>query len=100
MLLAPFVFLVFGAPHFALGGSRARQLLMVGVGLVALTAFYFNGFVGAEHALRARKWTAAALSVGLLPFMSIFLMVAVWVAVIIVRALLRWAASSMKATGE
>src|SRR4026207_653791 len=44
MLLAPFVFLVFGAPQFALGGSRARQLLIVGVGLVALTAFYFNGF--------------------------------------------------------
>jgi len=29
------------------------------------------GFYGPQHALKAHKWTAAALSVGLLPFQSL-----------------------------
>lgn len=38
------------------------------VALAALGCFYFVGFRDAQLALLEKKWTAAALSVGLLPF--------------------------------
>jgi hypothetical protein len=40
-------------------------VLLLGAGL------YFKGLVDAEHALREKKWTAAALSVGLLTFAAL-----------------------------
>ena len=38
------------------------------ISMLVLGYFYFGGFQAAQHALLEKKWTAAALSVGLLPF--------------------------------
>ncbi|MCJ8155866.1 hypothetical protein [Sphingomonas sp. LaA6.9] len=38
------------------------------VSMATLAYFYFGGFQVAQYALLERKWTASALSVGLLPF--------------------------------
>lgn len=38
------------------------------ISMLVLRYFYFGGFQAAQHALLERRWTAAALSVGLLPF--------------------------------
>jgi len=68
LLLAPFA-------GVALIGTlverRARQrsaVLIFAVGLLTLLYFYVQGYQAAEHAMLAKKWTAAALSIGLLPF--------------------------------
>jgi hypothetical protein len=38
------------------------------VSLLVLSYFYFGGFHSAEQAMIDKRWTAAALSIGLLPF--------------------------------
>lgn len=71
MLLAPFVTLGW------LAGSLAKQRTVAsGMGLfiggaVVLCLIYFHGHLGAEQAMQQRKWTVAAIAVGLLPFKSI-----------------------------
>ena len=35
---------------------------------LAFCSLYYFGYWGAQHALQQEKWTASALSVGLLPF--------------------------------
>jgi MFS family permease len=71
MLLAPFLLLGWMAASLARKRTFNRGLLLFGIGVVALGALYFVGHIGAEQAMHDRKWTAAALSVGLLPFQSI-----------------------------
>ena len=74
LLVAPFAALAVFAPLFATDRSSPWRWSLVAVAGLALVAFYFNGFVDSEHALEQRKWTAAALSVGLMPFVSLFFM--------------------------
>ena len=38
------------------------------IAMAALAFFYFDGFQASQHAMLDRQWTAAALSIGLLPF--------------------------------
>lgn len=68
LLLAPFV----GIPFLChLVEKKARRRGVIGifaVTMVMLFFFYFQGYQGAEVALLEEKWTASALSVGLLPF--------------------------------
>ena len=47
--------------------TRTAATLFV-LTLIALSYFYFGGFYAAEQAMAAERWTAAALSIGLLPF--------------------------------
>jgi len=71
MLIAPFFLLAWMAASLARKRTFERGLLLFGIAALALTVLYVFGHVGAEQALKHRKWTAAALSVGLLPFQSI-----------------------------
>lgn len=49
--------------------ARTRSVVVIfGVGMLGLLYFYYNGFQSAEQSLLDKRWTAAALSVGLLPF--------------------------------
>lgn len=66
--------------------ARTRSAVLVfSVALATLVYFYFGGFQAAQRAVLERKWTAAALSVGLLPFfIGIPLVTAVGVAALIV----------------
>lgn len=46
--------------------------------LAVLGYFYFDAFQAAEHAMLERRWTAASLSIGLLPF---FIGIPLWAVV-------------------
>jgi hypothetical protein len=75
MLLAPFLLLAWMAASLARKRTFERGLLLFGISVVILAALYFAGHIGSEQAMQNRRWTAAALSVGLLPFKSIPLLV-------------------------
>lgn len=47
--------------------TRSAVALFV-LAMAALTYFYFGGFQASQQAMLDEKWTAAALSIGLLPF--------------------------------
>lgn len=47
--------------------TRSAAALFV-FAMAALAYFYFGGFQASQHAMLDQKWTAAALSIGLLPF--------------------------------
>ena len=67
-LLAPFVAVAFVCSR-AEKQARSRSVsLIFAVAMLTLLYFYFQGHQGALHALLEKKWTAAALSIGLLPF--------------------------------
>jgi hypothetical protein len=68
LLLAPFVAVAFVC---ALAEKRARTrsvLLIFTAAMLTLLYFYFQGHQAAERAMLQKMWTAATLSVGLLPF--------------------------------
>jgi hypothetical protein len=49
--------------------GRTRSVLAIFCfAILCLGYFYFNGFQSAQHAMIMKRWTAAALSIGLLPF--------------------------------
>ncbi len=71
MLLAPFLLLGW------MGASAARRkgfdagLAVFLLGMLLLGFMYFSGYQDSQALMKERKWTAATLSVGLLPFKSI-----------------------------
>lgn len=68
MLLAPFVAAAFVC---ARAGKQARTRTVAPIftaAMLTLLYFYFQGHQGAQLALLQEKWTASALSVGMLPF--------------------------------
>lgn len=85
-LLAPFVTVAFVCSR-AEKRARSRSVSVIFVAaMFALLYFYFQGHQGAQHAILEEKWTAATLSIGLLPF---FIGVPV--------VLLAWGATSLAA---
>jgi hypothetical protein len=75
--IQPFGTLMLAIPFAALGWLSYRQgrrnAMKRGVALlfvpsVVLAYFYYSGFYGSQQALLEKHWTAAALSVGVLPF--------------------------------
>lgn len=76
-LVPPFGTLLLAGPFFVIGWLSyrlaCRNALKRGIALlvaasIVLGYFYFWGLYGSQEALLQSKWTAAALSVGLLPF--------------------------------
>lgn len=69
-LLLAVPFMVFGWLGYRLGSLSAvkRGVVLLAAASLVLGYFYFRGLYGSQEALLQRKWTAAALSVGLLPF--------------------------------
>ena len=79
-LSQPFGTLLLLAPIALLGWMSAslsvKKTLKLGIILFVLCAMglgliYFWGHMGSQHAMQNHKWTASALSVGLIPFKSI-----------------------------
>lgn len=67
-LLAPFIAV---AMTCGVAERRARSRWVIAIFFVAMSVllyFYFEGYQAAEHAMLREMWTAATLSVGLLPF--------------------------------
>jgi hypothetical protein len=85
MLAAPFLGVEVLAVELATRTTPARGGLFFVAIVAVLCWLYFSGFWSAQHALLERKSTAAALSVGMLPFLSVFVLL---VAAIIVGILL------------
>ena len=68
LLLAPFVAVaLFCACIERQARSRSIGLIFTAA-MLTLLYFYFQGHLAAERAMLAKMWTAAALSIGLLPF--------------------------------
>lgn len=83
-------------PFLALGcisaevGKRTNVITSYSIffiSLVVLGWLYFSGYWGAQQALTERRWTAAALSIGTLPFRSIPI---VFLAAIVAWGIVRW----------
>jgi hypothetical protein len=68
-LFAPFagVALICGIANRRAKTRGAITLFFVGMAVLAY--FYFGGFRASQEAMLDKKWTAAALSIGLLPFL-------------------------------
>lgn len=72
-----------------IAGRRAATPLVTSLfvcGMSALVFFYYSGFQASQQALLDKNWTAAALSVGLLPFfvgVPLLVLVAVAASVIV-----------------
>ena len=69
------------APYLTLGwvSSRASKDIKKGMcyfipGILSLSYIYYFGYLGASYYMEQQKWTASALSVGLLPFKSIIVL--------------------------
>lgn len=64
--------------------SRSRIVTaLFGSSMLVLLYFYFQGYLASQHAMQEEKWTAATLSIGLLPFfigIPVVLVVAVAIA--------------------
>ncbi|WP_066662715.1 MULTISPECIES: hypothetical protein [unclassified Sphingomonas] len=68
LLFAPFFAVAFVCSRVEKRARSRSAALIFGLAMVTLLYFYFYGYQGAQHAVLEQKWTAAALSVGLLPF--------------------------------
>lgn len=67
------LFVPFGGAALICGSANKRGktrsvATIFCISMLVLGYFYFGGFQAAQHALIEKKWTAATLSVGLLPF--------------------------------
>jgi hypothetical protein len=71
MLLAPFIGATVLSAEVAKTSNMAIAWIFFGLVAGVLGSLYFFGHWGAQVALEQRQWTAAALSVGMLPFLSI-----------------------------
>jgi hypothetical protein len=93
-----FLFAPFGVSALICGlankSAKTRTIATIFCTSMAILAyFYFEGFQAAEHAMLAKRWTAAALSMGLLPFfIGIPLLVVVTIAAVIAARVDRRAA--------
>jgi hypothetical protein len=68
LLFAPFVAVAFVCA-FADKRARTRSIVVIfAAAMLTLLYFYFQGYQAAERAMLQKMWTAATLSVGLLPF--------------------------------
>ena len=68
ILFAPFVAVAFVCAR-AEKRARSRSVALIfAAAMLSLLYFYFQGHQGAQRAMLEEKWTAAALSIGLLPF--------------------------------
>jgi hypothetical protein len=69
-LFAPFVVVAFICGVVNKRAKTRSAVTLFSVAMVALAYFYFGGFQASQQAMLDKKWTAAALSIGLLPFFA------------------------------
>jgi hypothetical protein len=68
LLSLPFIFLGVAAGGFFTRKSPIHGVTAFSIGVAILALLYYDGYISSQVAMANRKWTAAALSVGLLPF--------------------------------
>jgi hypothetical protein len=68
LLLVPFIAVALVCAR-AEKRARTRSVgAIFALAMITLFYFYFEGYQGSQYAMLERKWTAAALAIGLLPF--------------------------------
>ena len=67
-LFAPFVCLALTLSRAEAYVRRRTIFLIGGIAALILGYFYFEGYQGSQRAMLEGRWTAATLSIGLLPF--------------------------------
>jgi hypothetical protein len=100
-LLFPFAVVGFLSVFVARMANSAAALLLFGGSVTGLGWQYFWGYWHAQQAIQEQKWTAAALSVGMLPFESLLVLyfAAFFAAVfVVVRLIVRVLRSSRQNT--
>lgn len=50
--------------------SRSAAALVLAIAMAVLACTYFDGFMTSHHAMLDGRWTAAALSIGLMPLFA------------------------------
>jgi hypothetical protein len=70
MMAAPFLFLGWISASFAQRYKLSIAILLFFATFAVLVYMYFSGHMASEMCLLEKKWTASALSTGLLPFQS------------------------------
>ena len=80
MLLVPFALLGWMAASLARKKALRSGMVLFAAGSAVLGLIYFWGHIVAQQAMQDRMWTAAALSVGLLPFESVPVLAVAFVA--------------------
>ena len=75
LLVLPFLLLGCMAAAFSTKRNAGHGAAIFVVGGVLLLTLYYKGHIDSEIAMRNKHWTAAALSVGLLPFQSLGVLV-------------------------
>jgi hypothetical protein len=93
MLAAPFLVAGLLSAAVARRANLAQASLFFVVVVAILGWIYFLGHWGAQQALLQKKWTAASLSIGLLPFISIPVIL---VAAIVVVVIAWWHKRALK----
>jgi hypothetical protein len=78
--MAPFLLLGLNSARLAKANQSAAAAVLFLIGVSILGYFYFTGHEAAQRSLLAKRWTAAALSIGFITFKSAAL-IAVWYAV-------------------
>jgi hypothetical protein len=71
ILALPFVGAGVLASEVAVRTSTGKAITFLALLSGVLLWLYYRGHINAEHALAQQKWTAASLEIGLLPFMSV-----------------------------
>jgi hypothetical protein len=71
LLLAPFALLAWMSDSLARERGRQAGSVLFALGAILLGLLYLWGYLGSAQALRDAHWTAAALSVGMLPIFSL-----------------------------
>lgn len=86
MLLAPFGFLAVIASWVQERTNTWKAVALFAVPTAYLVYSYFRGYRASQLAMLDERWTAAALSVGFLPFAAAAVVLVTWlVALILVR---------------
>jgi hypothetical protein len=71
LLIMPFFLIALGCASTYKAGKKSKAYCQFIVCLLLVIALYFMGQITAIHAEKQKKWTGAALSLGMLPFASI-----------------------------
>jgi len=81
LLLVPFIAVAFTSAHWESRAGQHVSALIFAIAMLALLYFYFQAYQAAQIAAQAKRWTAATLSIGLLPFLIGFpVVIAAWAA--------------------
>lgn len=76
LLLAPFTAVAFVCAFVEKHARTRSALAIFALGMLTLLYVYFQGYQAAERAELQKMWTAAALSIGFLPFVGLTVVIA------------------------